>query len=325
MGYIDMHCDTLMHAFFQKKEDVYDIDTTMVNFQKLIKGGCLAQFFAVFFPKPENGRTHWGEMPPDLEYFAGARKILLDSIAAHSDKVGFATDYSGYEVNKRAGKLTAFLTIEDGRAAMGSIGQLKKFYDDGVRLISLTWKFENCFGAPESQNPEIMNRGLTDFGREAVGVMNELGMIIDVSHLSDGGFYDVARLSGKPFVASHSNARAVSPRTRNLTDEMLKLLADKGGAAGLNFLPSFLAWDAEAKASRVENMVEQVLYMLKTAGEDVIAIGTDMDGFGGNTEIGSPEDMYLLFDALTKAGLTERQLDKFTHLNVERVIRDTLG
>ena len=192
--------------------------------------------------------------------------------------------------------------------------------EQGVCAISLTWNSPNCFGAPNSKDAAVMQTGLTHFGKEAVEVMNGLDILIDVSHLSDGGFLDVVKLTRKPFVATHSNCRALCPHTRNLTDEMIRGLAEKGGVAGINFGPEFLNADTACKESRVEDLVAHVLHFIKVGGEDCVGLGTDFDGIGGNFEIGHPTEMDKLFSALAKEGLSERQLDKLCCENVLRVM-----
>ncbi|MBP3204750.1 MAG: dipeptidase [Lachnospiraceae bacterium] len=325
MGYIDMHCDTLMLGFFRQAEDIYELQDTHINVRRLVEGKADAQFFAVFFPKPgEDGMTRFGKMPADLEYFASLRKLLFDTIAKHPDEIAFAGNADDLQANRKAGKVSAFLTIEDGRAVNGSFEQLQRFYEQGVRLISLTWNYENCFGAPNSTDPSLMQKGLTAFGKEAVEVFNEKGIIVDVSHLSDGGFWDVAKITKKPFVASHSNARSLSPHPRNLTDEMIRKLAEKGGVAGLNINGPFLQEDISLHVSTVERMAAHVEYMYRIGGEDIIALGTDFDGVGGELEIQHPEQLELLFAALKKKGFSDRILEKFKSGNVERVIRETL-
>ncbi|MBQ8118255.1 MAG: membrane dipeptidase [Lachnospiraceae bacterium] len=328
MSYIDLHCDTLMKAFFGGETDIYAIRDTHVNVKKLKEAGVRAQFFAVFFPRrEEGGKTHFGEMPEDLMYFTAMRQILFDTIKNHSEEIAFAENGEELAQNVREGKVSAFLTLEDGRAVDGSVERLLWFYEQGVRLITLTWNDENCFGAPNSRNPAIMQKGLTAFGKEAIAVMNEKGILIDVSHLSDGGFRDVAELTKKPFVASHSNTRSLAPHPRNLTDGMIRTLAEKGGVAGLNFYGPFLNADVQSEASTLERMAAHAMHMYRVGGEDVIAIGTDFDGFEGEEgmlEIDGPGQMERLFDRLRENGFSGRMLDKFQYGNVERVIRDVL-
>ena len=170
-----------------------------------------------------------------------------------------------------------------------------------------------------------MLKGLTDFGIEAVREMNRIGMIIDVSHLSDGGFYDVAKHSSKPFIASHSNCRELVKHPRNMTDDMIKVLADKGGVAGVNFVPYFTDMSTnimENTKTTVDMLAEHILHFINIGGEDCVGIGTDFDGMEGNLEIDNPLKMYLLFDALENKGVTPRQIDKIASGNVLRVIQD---
>ena len=244
-----------------------------------------------------------------------------------SDYVAPARNYAELSGNRAAGKLSAFLTIENGFLVRGKFENIKKVYDMGVRLITLTWNDPNCFGFCHSANPEEMKRGLTDFGKEGVEYMQELGMLVDVSHLSDGGFWDVAELSkraGKPFVASHSNCRALCPATRNLTNEMIHALADCGGVAGLNFEPSFLNADCADKLSRVTRMCDHVIHLIDKGGIECVGIGTDFDGIRGEFEIADCTDMDLLFAALHLRGLSDDAIEKIAYGNVARVVKEAL-
>lgn len=324
MNYIDLHCDTLMMAFYGKKDDLYQLDRTMVDVCRLKEGKCLAQFFAMFMLPPRMLERLGDAYPGDLGYIDFCRKTLLSTIEKHPEDMALALSAADLERNAAQGKVSAFLTFEDGRAVEGSMEKLERFYDMGVRLISLTWNQSNCFGHPNSADPAAMALGLTDFGKDAVARMNELGMLVDVSHLSDGGFWDVVNVTKKPFVASHSNCRAIAPHQRNLTDEMIRALADKGGVAGLNFCPQFLNRDVECKVERVEDIVRNARYMADKGGVDCVALGTDFDGIHGELEVGSPTQMHLLFDALKKAGFTECEVEKIAWRNALRVIRDTL-
>ena len=136
----------------------------------------------------------------------------------------------------------------------------------GVRLITLTWNDENSLGYPHTFRGNRGKWGLKPFGKEAVSYMETLGIVPDVSHLSDDGFYDVADVTKKPFVASHSNCRALSPASRNLTDEMIRILAERGGVAGLNFYPGFLNREQTDQESRIACMCDHVEHMRNVGG-----------------------------------------------------------
>ena len=322
MKFIDMHCDTLM-PFARGGEYSLFANNGQVDFQKMKKGDALAQFFAVFFPKMEYFTAQGIDMNADL-YF----KLLTDGfyrdVEKHNDIIAYAGNAADIEKNAKDGKMSAILTIEDGRFINGDMDKIKMVYDKGVRAISLTWNFENCFGWPNSLDKEIMNKGLKQFGIDAIQYMNDLGIIIDVSHLSDGGFYDVAKYSKKPFVATHSNARAVSPHQRNLTDDMIRLLGEKGGVTGLNFCPEFMDADITAKHTPISNIVKNAKHIVNVGGIDVLGIGTDFDGIGGTQEISDSSMLPLLWDALAKEGFHESEIEKISHGNVLRVIRESM-
>ena len=300
----------------------------MQSIRQMKDAGQMCQFFAVFFPPrdmPAKDGSKRPPLPPDEEFFATLAANLRKEVALHSDIIAMASSYADIVNNWNKGLSSAVLTVEDGRMVQGKMEKLHYMYEQGVRAISLTWNFANCFGFPNSKDPEIMGKGLTDFGIEAVGEMNRLGILVDVSHLSDGGFMDVARYSKKPFIATHSNCRALTPHTRNLTDEMIRILAEKGGVSGLNFGPDFVTPSGEETDSKVEYLADHVWHMLQIGGEDCVAMGTDFDGVGGHLEISHPTQMYQLFDALAEKGMTATQLDKFANGNVLRVMKECIG
>lgn len=325
MKFIDMHCDTLMIAFIHKQHDIYEMPGTMLDVRRMKQGEALAQFFAIFMPPP-GAEKHFGFSEPisDDEYINTLLNIFQNTVTKHNDCIAAACNCNDVMINEKKGKMSGILTLEDGRAVDGSLEKLKEYYDKGIRLISLTWNHENCFGFPNSKKPEIMGKGLTGFGKEAVQYMNHLGMLIDVSHLSDGGFYDVAQISEKPFVASHSNCRALSPHQRNLTDDMIKVIAEKGGVAGINFGPEFLNEDIEVKDSTLELLSKHIQRMITIGGADCVSIGSDFDGIKGNMEIADTGKMQLLFDRLHKDNLSDDAIEKIAYKNALRVMKEVL-
>ncbi|HIZ45144.1 MAG TPA: dipeptidase [Firmicutes bacterium] len=328
--YIDLHCDTLM-VFAGAEGSLYE-NQMSIDIRRLKKGGCLAQFFAVWMPDRSARAQLGAEVEDELleEWDDGYIARLLSGIRReterYGDEIALAGSWADLEKNRAEGRMSAFLTLEDGRAVRGSLERLETFYREGIRLITLTWNHDNCFGRANYRDGVFGSRGsgLSDFGKEAVVRMNELGMLVDVSHLSDEGFYDVAAVARKPFIASHSNARALAPCSRNLSDEMIRILAERGGAAGLNFAPGFLSRDFSCRDSRVCDMASHARHILDVGGEAVLALGSDLDGIAGNLEIDSPEKMERLWEALKQAGFTERQLELVMRGNAERVIRDVL-
>ena len=320
--YIDMHCDTLMRAYVSRKETVYELPQLMLDVKRLQEGGALAQFFAIFM-LPESMRKDLGPaFPNDMDYIKACIQIHKKTTEGYGSVIGGAGSLTEYLENKKNGKISGILSLEDGRAVDANMENLKWMCAEGIRMIALTWNYENCFGYPNSKDIQIMQQGLKAFGKEAVEVMNDLGMIIDVSHLNDGGFWDVVKLTKKPFAASHSNCRAIAPHQRNLSDEMIRALADKGGVMGLNFCGPFLNEDAAGRESRIPQMIKHLKHMINVGGSDIAAIGTDFDGTYGEFDIPECSKMQLLFEGMEKVGFTYEQIEKVAYKNVERVIKD---
>ena len=323
--YIDLHCDTLGLARRQKKRTLLELQGTMTDLKKLRAGGCLAQCFAIFLPSKDRIKKPESDYPGDEAYIAALHEIFLNTERECGDifaAVRSAQDLSALE---GSGKVGGILTMEDGRAVNGSFENLKRFYDMGVRILALLWNHTNCFGAPNSADPAIMNSGLTAFGKEAVAYMEELGMGIDVSHLSDGGFWDVVQLAKKPFFATHSNCRALNPHPRSMTDEMIRALADKGGVMGVNFCPAFLDGDISRTDATIDAIASQLRHRINIGGLECAAVGTDFDGIDGDLEIPDASCMPRLFEELSRRGFTADELEHIAHKNCKRVLNDMFG
>ncbi len=320
---IDLHCDTFFRIVLAQLEgrtiNLKENDLH-VDIERLKKVGASGQMFAAYIPAQSLSQYGFDGTPYD--FLKLTYKKMLEELEANKGDIALATNYLDYEKIMANGKISAFLTIEEGCILDGKIERLDEIYDMGFRFLGLIWMPENCIGFAHSKDPEVMAKGLKPFGFEVVERMNEIGMVIDVSHLSDGGFYDVAKHSKQPFVATHSNCRAIANESRNLTDDMIKILANKGGVMGLNLVPAFL--DASNK-SRIEYMVKHIKHIKNVGGIDTVAIGADFDGMGGDLEIDNIGDMDKLFDALVKEGFTWDEIDKIAYKNVLRVIRDVIG
>lgn len=309
---IDLHCDTILRLMEAGQTGGLYQSSLSVDIKKLQAGGAQAQFFAMFINLATDGDP--------LERALAMIDRFYCELEVNSSHIALARNYEELQHNRAQDKLSAFLTIEEGGALKGEVSHLRNFYRLGVRLITLTWNYPNELGYPNG-SPECQNCGLTPVGREVVAEMERLGMLIDVSHLSDRGFYDVAQLTHKPFVASHSNARAITGHPRNLTDEMIKLLAEKGGVMGLNFEKSFLG---SAPVSRIDDMVLHLKHILKVGGEEVMALGSDFDGIAPGLELAHAGEINKLVQALETAGFSQAQIEKLCWGNALRVIRETL-
>ena len=203
-------------------------------------------------------------------------------------------------------------------------------------MMTLTWNHENELAYPNyvvynsdgscTCNAEA-SKGLKEKGFEFIAEMERLGIVIDVSHLSDAGFRDIYDNTSKPFVASHSNARAMTPHVRNLTDDMIRAFGQRGCVTGLNYCGAFLNSDGRGgvdAASRIEDMVRHVKYITNLGGIDVMALGSDFDGIGGKLELTDASYMPRLADALVKAGFSESDVEKIFYKNALRVFKECM-
>lgn len=319
---IDMHCDTLMKAYFDQKEDIFDCPDYELDIKRMISSGMMAQFFAIFVPSKRLYERFSRQYISDDEYIEKCISIFNRTVELHKDVVSKATSAKEIEENYNNHKVSAVLTMEDGVAVQGDMHKLDYFYEKGVRALSLTWNYENCFGYPNSKDPEIMQKGLKDFGKEALKHMQEIGMLVDVSHLSDGGFEDVYRLSKVPFVATHSNARFLCNHTRNMTDEMICKLHEKGGVMGINICPDFLDDFPGNKNSTIARLADMIEHEKDIASIDVCAIGTDIDGTEGIFEMSGPTESKKLFDELIRRGFSTSDIEKIAYKNILRVMNE---
>ncbi|BDR63458.1 dipeptidase [Clostridium tetani] len=312
MSIIDLHCDTIYKITNCKDKINLKDNNISIDLNKMRKGKVNGEFFALFIDREET------ETP------LKTCNKMLDKFYEEMDKnkeiIKLTKNYTQYKENIRNNIMSAFLTIEGGEALEGEIYNLRNFYRLGVRLLTLTWNYENEIGYPNC-NKIFMQKGLKKFGIEIVEEMNRLGMIIDVSHLSDGGFYDVAKYSKVPFIASHSNARSITNHGRNLTDDMIKILSEKGGVIGINFCNEFLG---DTEISRVEDMITHIKYIKNTGGIDCIALGSDFDGIDCEVEIEDISQMDKLIEKLSSSGFNESEIERICFKNAERVIKEVL-
>jgi len=318
MKYIDLHCDTLMKCYLDGtplRENGAQVDLV-----RLKDVESMAQCMAIFVPTHDVAKEYGVTLAPG-DYFDACVEIYRREIGANADLVAPALSVQDIIGNDKAGRVSSILTLEDGVIVDGRMERLDELFEIGVRLITLTWNFENCFGFPQSADADAMKLGLKPFGIDAVWRMNELGIIIDVSHLSEGGFDDVARYSGKPFVASHSCSRELCDVGRNLTDRQLRLLGDKGGVCGVNFAPMFL--EKGAGLATIGAVVRHIRHIADHAGIEAAAFGSDFDGFTGDVEFGGCSGMPLLIEALRKE-FRECEVEKICYGNALRLFCETM-
>ena len=314
MRIIDLHCDTLMNGW-NKPEWKLRENSGHIDLMKLKEGESLCQCFAIWI-----SRRAMKTVSP-YDYYCQLLEIYNREMDANKDLILRAKTCQDIMDNKAAGKMSGMLTIEDGVCLEGKIDRVQEFFDDGVRMIGLLWNHENEIGFPNFDDREENLQGLKPFGIEVVEEMNRLGMIIDLSHSSEGVFYDVAKYSKKPFIASHSCARALCNHKRNLDDAQLKVLGEAGGIIGLNFYNTIL--NEDASPFTFDRAVEHCRHIADKAGIEALALGSDFDGIDVTGEMEDYRNMPVLLDRLNKV-FTMDEIDKIANGNVLRLMKDVL-
>ncbi|MDE6075286.1 MAG: dipeptidase, partial [Clostridia bacterium] len=234
---------------------------------------------------------------------------------------------SDLEKAQNGGKIAAILTVENLGFTGGDLSVIPDLKKLGVHMASLVWNNANCFAYPnlifEGGKPLFAareERGLTALGKDAVRVLNDNKIIVDISHLSDGGVEDVLNISTAPIVASHSNCAAVCGVCRNLTDGQLKKIAESGGVAGLNFCRDFVGGE-----SALESLCLHLKHMIKVGGEDLPALGSDFDGIPPYDELSGCEKVQSLLEYFARSGISPRVLEKVAYGNFARVFGQVVG
>jgi membrane dipeptidase len=316
-------------AFFERGEKGH------LDLPRAREGGFGGGFFAVWIPSPKTPERTPRGLPPALDAAYALRRSMAD--AAMLFRIEDRSD-GKLRVVRTAAELqrcldddvmAAVLHLEGADAIDTDLDALHVLFRAGLRSLGLVWGRPNAFAegvAVHFRRSPDTGPGLTEAGRELVRACNDLRIMIDVSHLNERGFWDVAPLTDAPLVASHSNAYALCASTRNLTDPQLDAIAASDGMVGLNFAVNFLREDAARDASTpLEVMVRQIDYLVERVGIDRVGFGSDFDGVLISEEIGDVSGLPRLLSALRDRGYDDRALRKLAHENWVRVLRETWG
>lgn len=302
---IDLHCDSLS-VCHQRKTGLLD-ECLQLSPARLPDNLRLCQAMAVFMPDDLRGNDA-------VSYFDSVYKlyqeqlIQLELIAKPVESFGMITQNLDYT------QFSAFLTVEGGSVLAGDIARVEKLRRLGVRMMTLTWNAENelCGGA-------ATDLGFTGFGRAAVAEMERVGMIVDCSHISDRGFWELCEFAEKPFVASHSNLRSVCGHRRNLTDDMFREISRRGGVVGLNYYRGFIREDGEHGSAG--DLLRHVHRFLEIGGEKTLALGSDFDGADMPDYISGVEKLGELLESFERSGVPPDIVDAIAFGNAERYLR----
>lgn len=249
----------------------------------------------------------------------------LDAFNSLSQVDGCRLAYSAGEVEAAAGEghTSLILSFEGGEFLDGSIETLRMYHRLGLRMLALTWNERNALadGAAESGT----RGGLTRLGRQVVKECGRLGIVVDVSHLSEAGFWDVIDMTEKPIVASHSNCHKLFASPRNLTDDQIKAIGDSGGVVAMSFNPDYLV--EYGQGATLDMVCDHIMHAVEVAGEEAVGIGSDFDSFrGGEPDpLTSIDKMPLISAELLRRGLSGKAVAGILGGNWLRVIRAVMG
>lgn len=307
MDLFDGHCDTILKCYLEGGG--LRRQTGHLDLERRRGKGRWAQFFATFgSPEDMPGRSLW-------EVFLEEYALFRSEIDANADLVIFCRTGAEAEAAFAAGKTAAFLSAEGAELLDCDLEKLRMAHRMGVRIVNITWNHPNALSGT---NAAEQDRGLSEQGRAFVNTMGELGMLVDVSHLSDPGFWDVMEITDRPVVATHSNARSVFPHSRNLTDEQFTAIINTNGVAGLNMYAGFLGDDPD-----FDTVVSHLEHFLALGGEDNVSMGGDWDGITSMPRgMSGIQDMEKLYEHLLRRNYSEALLEKVFYSNLMRVVNE---
>ena len=323
--YFDAHCDTIYRCletgetsaleYGEDREEqrrYYAASTHLrkngghIDLERGLKFRRCAQFFALFHDAaeaPADGM--WAQCQRMHDFFL--REMADNADIARHCRTGGEVDAAVAE-----GKVAALLSIEGADLIDCDVHKLETVSGWGVRLLNPVWNRANVLSGTNAEEPE---RGLSAEGRDFIHVLEEYNIYPDVSHLSDAGFWDLVRVAKRPIVASHSNARAICPHRRNLTDDQFRAIRDLGGVVGLNLYLDFVG------ESTMDALVAHVEHFMNLNGEKTMCLGGDLDGCEALTAgMTGMQDAPKLYDALKARGYSEALLEDIFWNNLRRLI-----
>jgi membrane dipeptidase len=345
----DGHNDTLLDLYLPERGEgrtFFERGAGHLDLPRAREGGFGGGFFACWTPNPEDEWTEESALiltedgyevadapPLDPTYAretADELAALLFKVEARSEgQMKVVRTAKELESCLREGVLAAVLHFEGAENLGPEPGALEDLYEAGLRSLGLVWSRPNAYahGVPfRFPAPPDTGPGLTEAGRDLVRECNRLGVLLDLSHLNERGFWEVAGMMEAPLVATHSNAHSLCPTTRNLTDRQLDAIRDSDGMVGVNFAVGFLREDGkDEEDTPIETVVRHVDYLVERIGVERVGFGSDFDGAKVPREIGDASGLPKLLGALGDRGYDDAALGKLAHENWVRVLRETWG
>lgn len=313
MKIIDAHCDSILDVLHKRRHLGEPNHEGQADLVSLRKAGVKLQFFAVFIEsayKPERAVLRGLE----------GIEVFRREVERHPHLVTLVTSATDLTTLETQEQLGALLTVEGGEALGGQLSMVGVLYRLGVRSLGLTWNQGNelADGVGVGEN----HRGLTEFGKTVIKEMNKLGMLVDLAHIAERGFWDALEVSERPVIVSHGNCQRLCSHPRNLTDGQLRALAEQDGCLGITFVPEFI--DSETPC--VDRLLDHIDHAVEVMGIDHVGFGSDFDGMDSRTPgLETAAALPYLLERLRGRGYTEEQLDKLAWGNWFRVLKQGLS
>ena len=309
---IDLHCDTLTTwtRSLTGNPDTLDDPGRVLSLSEIPPEVHWAQLYAIFIPDTLHG-------PDAIRYYEENRQNFHRQMEKFAGRVAPCVTPDEMEKAWAEGKTAAFLSVENASALAGDLSRVALLRRHGVRCMTLTWNGEN-----ELASGSVTDHGFSAFGREAVAEMEREGILADVSHLNDTGYEEFFSFAKKPFVATHSNARAVCSHKRNLTDDMIREMVRRNCLIGLNYYTRFLEDDGNVPGPEV--LLRHVEHFFALGAEKNLALGSDFDGADLPEWLNTPRKAASLYGFFLKHGLSEEQASGIMYRNAERFFRENL-
>ena len=310
---IDLHCDTLTDWKYTSTGnlDTLDDPKQVLSLSSIPEGVHWAQFYAVFIPDEVRGQDA-------IDYFNFNRDNFYRQMNQFSDRVMPCRTATDMKVAWSKGKVAAFLTVENGSVLSSDLNRIRILADEGVRAITLVWNGENELGSGHTTA-----HGLSELGKAMVNEMERQGIIVDISHLNDAGFTDLLKVAKKPFMATHSNARAVCSHMRNLTDDMIREMVHRDCLIGLNYFIKFIKDDGIVKG--LDDLYRHVEHFFALGAEGNLALGSDFDGAVLPECLSTPTAASGLYQYFISIGLSQNQAEGIIYKNALSFLQKNLG
>ena len=306
IDFIDLHCDTI--TLCAAKDAELRHNNMHIALDRVTPGSKWGQMFAIFMPDNLRGEDA-------VRFYDRSLAFYRQQIAKNSQWIESVTNARQLHETFSRGKFAAILTVEGASVLAGKIERVDQLYRDGVKVMTLTWN-----GANELASGNNTQQGFSSFGREAVKRMEERGIVVDVSHLNDTGFWELCEFADRPFIATHSNSREICGHPRNLTDQQFMEICRRGGLVGINYYKAFIT--DSGNTDTPNDLIRHILHFLELGGEDIIALGSDFDGADLPDYLKGVENMENFRESLIQAGISDKITQKIFFDNAVRFMEE---